>query len=62
MEPKQDIVSIRLDQASLKERDMTPMTAKPAFQLTDATQNLTICAYNGIDKYILYALLKGFTE
>lgn len=62
MERKQDIVPIRLEQPTEKHGTNSQPNSKVAFQLTDSEKNRTIRVYNGIDKYILYTLLKGLSE
>ena len=62
MERKQDIVPIRLEQTTENHRDTSQSKSKVAFQLIDSEKNQTIRVYNGIDKYILYTLLKGLSE
>lgn len=62
MEPKQAIVPVRLDQPEQQHGDSSESKAKVAFQLTDSTKHITVQVYNGIDKYILYTLLKGLSE
>ncbi|SEL36685.1 hypothetical protein SAMN04488700_0170 [Carnobacterium iners] len=58
---KQDIVAISLHQMDLsaKESDKkNPQNLKLACKIRDVTSNRDIYIYNGIDKYILYTLLK----
>lgn len=62
MERKQDIVPVRLDQTTENHRTISQSKPKVAFQLTNSEKNQTIRVYNGIDKYILYTLLKGLNE
>lgn len=62
MERKQDIVPVRLEQTTENHGTTSQPKPKVAFQLTDSEKNRTIRVYNGIDKYILYTLLKGLNE
>ena len=56
MEKQPDIVPIQLDNRNdfdtmLHERQL-------AFEIQDTVRNRTVSVYQGIEKYILYALLK----
>ena len=56
MEKQPDIVPIQLD----NQNDFDPMThgRQLAFEIKDTDRNRTVSVYHGIEKYILYALLK----
>ena len=61
MNEKQDIVTVSLHQIGLsaKESDeKNPQNTKLTCKMKDTTSNRDIYIYNGIDKYILYTLLK----
>ena len=57
MEKQPDIVPIQLD----NQNDFDPILhddQKLAFEIKDTDRNRTVSVYQGIEKYILYALLK----
>ena len=56
MERQPDIVPIQLD----NQNDFEPMPNERqlAFEIKDTDRNRTVSVYQGIEKYILYALLK----
>ena len=56
MERQPDIVPIQLD----NQIDFDPMLHERqlAFEIKDTDRNRTVSVYQGIEKYILYALLK----
>lgn len=61
MNKKQDIVAISLHQtdSNIKESvNKTPQELKLACRIKDVAGNRDFYIYNGIDKYILYTLLK----
>ena len=61
MNKKQDIVAISLHQtdSNIKESvNKTPQELKLACRIKDVAGNRDLYIYNGIDKYILYTLLK----
>ncbi|WP_414031469.1 hypothetical protein [Carnobacterium maltaromaticum] len=61
MNEKQDIVAVSLHQTgSTAKEPGNKVLQKPklACRIKDVTNNRDLNIYNGIDKYILYALLK----
>ena len=56
MEKQPDIVPIQLD----NQNDFDPISHERqlAFEIKDTDRNRTVSVYQGIEKYILYALLK----
>ena len=57
MEKQPDIVPIQLD----NQNDFDPIPhdeQQLAFEIQDTDRNRTVSVYQGIEKYILYALLK----
>ena len=56
MEKQPDIVPIELDNQI--DFDPIPHERQLAFEIKDAARNRTVSVYQGIEKYILYALLK----
>lgn len=61
MNQKQDIVAVSLHQTDSSTKDSgnkTPQKPKLACRIKDVTNNRDLYIYNGIDKYILYTLLK----
>lgn len=56
MERQPDIVPIQLDIQN--DFDPTPNERQLAFEIKDTDRNRTVSVYQGIEKYILYALLK----
>ena len=56
MERQPDIVPIQLD----NQIDFYPISHERqlAFEIKDTVRNRTVSVYQGIEKYILYALLK----
>ena len=56
MEKQPDIVPIQLDNQN--DFDLMPHERQLAFEIKDADRNRTVSVYQGIEKYILYALLK----
>lgn len=58
MEKQPDIVPIQLDKSTQIDFDATPDERQLAFEIKDADLNRTVSVYQGIEKYILYALLK----
>lgn len=62
MSDKQDIVPVSLKNESQYQmhNQKTQKKSTVAFQVTK--ESTTYRVYNGIDKYILYTLLKGLSE
>ena len=61
MMEKQDIVAVSLHQIESNAKEVgnkTPQKPKLACRIRDVTNNRDLYIYNGIDKYILYTLLK----
>ena len=56
MEKQLDIVPIQLDNQN--DFDPIPLERQLAFEIQDTVRNRTVSVYQGIEKYILYALLK----
>ena len=56
MERQPDIVPIQL--YNQNDFDLMPHERQLAFEIKDADRNRTVSVYQGIEKYILYALLK----
>ena len=57
MEKQPDIVPIQLDNRN--DFDTTMLHERQlAFEIKDTDRNRTVSVYQGIEKYILYALLK----
>ena len=56
MEKQPDIVPIQLDNRN--DFDTKPHERQLAFEIMDTDRNRTVSVYQGIEKYILYALLK----
>ena len=56
MERQPDIVPIQLDNQN--DFDTMPHERKLTFEIKDTDRNRTVSVYQGIEKYILYALLK----
>ncbi|SLC85230.1 Uncharacterised protein [Mycobacteroides abscessus subsp. abscessus] len=61
MMKRQDIVPVSLQQIDFMSKDYeskTPQKPKLACRIKDVNNNRDIHVYNGIDKYILYTILK----
>jgi hypothetical protein len=56
MERQPDIVPIQLDNQN--DFGPKPHERQLAFEIMDTDRNRTVSVYQGIEKYILYALLK----
>lgn len=56
MERKPDIVPIQLDNQN--DFDPKPHERQLAFEIKDTDRNRTVSVFQGIEKYILHALLK----
>ena len=56
MERQPDIVPIQLNNQN--DFDPMPHERQLAFEIKDMDRNRTVSVYQGIEKYILYALLK----
>ncbi len=56
MERQPDIVPIQLNNQN--DFDTMPHERKLTFEIKDTDRNRTVSVYQGIEKYILYALLK----
>jgi len=56
MEKQPDIVPIQLDNQN--DFGPKPHERQLAFEIMDTDRNRTVSVYQGIEKYILYALLK----
>lgn len=58
---KQDIVAVSLQQTDSSSKEpvkKTPQKPQLACRIRDLTNNRDVYVYNGIDKYILYTILK----
>lgn len=62
MKPRQEIVPVHVSHSNQSNNPNSQSKPKVAFQMSHSEKNLTFRVYNGIDKYILYTLLKGLSE
>lgn len=60
MKPRQEIVPVHVSRSNQSHNPNSQ--PKVAFQMSHLEKNPTFRVYNGIDKYILYTLLKGLSE
>lgn len=61
MNEKQDIVAVSLQQTDSSSKDSvnkTPQKPQLACRIRDVNNKRDVYVYNGIDKYILYTILK----
>lgn len=62
MSNKQDIVPVTLKKELRYRENTQKIQSKPAVAFQVTKGSLTYRVYNGIDKYILYTLLKELSE